>query len=112
MSSDSVKKSTKALKIEKKNEEKRKKEEEKRKVEAEKRRKKEEKEEEKRKKKDKGKLPENMIGKEISGPTDFKREMHIGFNKETGMFEVIFRLILSLRCLNVPLTREFHMSGR
>ncbi|KAL6057894.1 signal transducing kinase of the PAK [Balamuthia mandrillaris] len=59
------------------------KEERKKQKDEEKRRRKEEK---KRKKKGE---EEPLIGKTISGPTDFKREMHIGFNPVTGQFEGI-----------------------
>ncbi|ELR24565.1 protein kinase domain containing protein [Acanthamoeba castellanii str. Neff] len=79
-------------------EEKRKKEEEKaKKKEWEKQSAKRKKEEEKAKKKEakgtkkdkKGGKDEPMVGRVIGTPTNFKREMHIGFNPDTGMFEGI-----------------------
>jgi hypothetical protein len=81
-------------------EEKRRKEEEKaKKKEWEKQSAKRKKEEEKAKKKEAkgtkkdkkgGKGDEPMVGRVIGTPTNFKREMHIGFNPDTGMFEVLF----------------------
>lgn len=32
----------------------------------------------------------------ISGPTDVKREMHIGFNPQTGKFEVWYYFLIDL----------------
>ncbi len=72
-----------------KEQEKRKKEEEKAKKKEEKARKKEEDKRRKLEKKEKKKQGNGpIIGKVISGPTDFKKGIHISFNPETGMFEV------------------------
>eukprot|EP01088_Endostelium_zonatum_P015385 TRINITY_DN3754_c0_g2_i2.p1 TRINITY_DN3754_c0_g2~~TRINITY_DN3754_c0_g2_i2.p1 ORF type:complete len:144 (-),score=47.81 TRINITY_DN3754_c0_g2_i2:13-444(-) len=62
--------------------------------EEEKRKKKEQKEEEKRRKKEEKEAKRNpgaavKVGKVIGAPTNFQRELHIGFNPETGMFEGI-----------------------
>eukprot|EP01087_Luapelamoeba_hula_P001046 TRINITY_DN1079_c0_g2_i2.p1 TRINITY_DN1079_c0_g2~~TRINITY_DN1079_c0_g2_i2.p1 ORF type:complete len:950 (-),score=193.52 TRINITY_DN1079_c0_g2_i2:107-2956(-) len=70
-----------------------KKEEDRKKKEDEKEKKRLAKEEEKKKKKEEKNKDKNTgsanpkIGATISGPTDFKREVHIGFNSETGDFD-------------------------
>eukprot|EP01090_Pellita_catalonica_P018424 TRINITY_DN5944_c0_g1_i1.p1 TRINITY_DN5944_c0_g1~~TRINITY_DN5944_c0_g1_i1.p1 ORF type:complete len:574 (+),score=111.64 TRINITY_DN5944_c0_g1_i1:81-1802(+) len=76
----------KMSKKERKAEAKRKKAEEKRRKIEEKKRLKREKKEKKNKKK---KYGDNYVGKTIGTPTNFKREMHISYNKDTGMFEGI-----------------------
>jgi len=48
--------------------------------------KKEEKKDKKKEKKSKKDKP--MVGKVIGAPTNFQRHMHIGFNKDSGEFEV------------------------
>jgi hypothetical protein len=98
-------------------EEKRKKEEEKaKKKEWEKQSAKRKKEEEKAKrkeakgtKKDKKGKDEPLVGRVIGTPTNFKREMHIGFNPESGMFEVrsLFPLLLPHTTTTTFITRSW-----
>jgi len=48
----------------------------------------------------------------ISGPRDFKREMHIGFNPQTGAFEVCPRSALPSSSLTLVASRVSLRSGK
>ena len=70
--------------------------------------KKEEKKDKKKEKKSKKDKP--MVGKVIGAPTNFQRHMHIGFNKDSGEFEVTKRLLV-MDAVAFVLKRIFSSSG-